>query len=376
MKRSFLVLFSLVVIFSLSFPDPGFSQGSKSQNVGGRRDKLRVVTYNVWYGLDGHGLFKMGEYETKARREKRLKLLIAGLKRLKPDVIFLQEVNPVDWVTDRIKKALGYDAIFQLYNGGIKFFWLGIPTNLSMGLTILAKKDLHLRSRGAGQISGPWGLYWPAFCFHLSEARFILSGSIMVNGEEVYLFNTHTHASLPRHRRVFEEIDKWVKEGKIKAKDAPKLKEEVKKDWARRDKELEAIGDFIVKKASGKPFILGGDFNTTMFSDSMKKLVERLNLTDAFRTANPNDNGYTWDPINNPNTKNDASFSFVNGDKKTGVDLLSAIYDRTVPRRIDYIFLGGGLGVSNVDSSRIIFNTPVEGLFPSDHYGVMATLRF
>ncbi len=371
MKKFYLVSLCLIV-----FPLLGFSQGGNSKTAARDSHKLTVVTYNVWYGLDGHGLFKMGEYETKARREKRLELLIEGLKQLKPDIIFLQEVNPVDWVTDRIKKALGYDAIFQLYNGGIKFFWLGIPTNLSMGLTILAKKDLHLRNRGAGQISGPWGLYWPAFCFHLSEARFILAGSITVDGREIYLFNTHTHASLPRDNRVLEEIEKWAKEGKIQAKDEARLKEEVKKDWARRDKELKAIGDFIVKKAGNKPFILGGDFNTTMSSTSMRALVKKLDLTDTFSSVNPDKKGYTWDPINNPNTKNDASFSFVNGDKKTGVDLLSAIYDRTVPRRIDYIFLGGGLDASNVESSVLVFNKPIGGLFPSDHYGVMSTLKF
>ncbi len=371
MKRFCLILLSLIILSGLSF-----AQNSNSQSGGKKYSRLKVVTYNVWYGLDGHGLFKMGEYETKARREKRIELLIAGLKRLKPDIIFLQEVSPVDWLTDRIKKALGYDAIFQLYNGGIKFFWLGIPTNLSMGLTILARKDLHLRGRGAGQISGPWGLYWPAFCFHFSEARFILAGSITVNGKEIYLFNTHTHASLPRAKWIFEEIDKWAKEGKIKPGEEAKLKEEVKKDWARRDKELKAIADFIIKKAKGKAFILGGDFNTTMTSVSMREMVKRLNLVDTFDSANPQEKGYTWDPMHNPNTKNDAAFSFVNGDKKTGVDLLSAMYDRRVARRIDYIFLGGGLSASNVESSRVIFNTPVDGLFPSDHYGVMSILKF
>ncbi len=361
------------IVFSLLFGVVAFL--GFGENSEGRSGELRIVTYNVWYGLDGHGLLKMGEYESGETREKRLKLLIEGLKELDPDIVFLQEVNPVNWVTGRLKKELGYDAVYQLYNGGIKFFWLGIPTNLCMGLTILAKKDLHLKWRGSGQISGPWGLYSPAFAFHLTEARFILSATVKVGDREVYLFHTHTHAAIPKDKKMFEEVEKWVKEGKIKPEEEKRLKKEIEADWARREKELKAIGEYVAKKAKGKPFILGGDFNTTLFSESMQKLVRSLNLTDTFYTVHPNEEGFTWDSVNNPNTKNDASLTFVNGDKKEGVELLSAMYDQS-PRRIDFILIGGGLDKKNVVDSRVIFNRPVNGLYPSDHYGVLSVIHF
>ena len=131
MKKGF--LFVIFLVFSLVLVLP---------------ETLKIVTYNTWYGLDGHGLLKMGEYEDAKIRAKRLDLLIEGLKELKPDIIFLQEVNPVGRMPGKLKKALGYSAISKIYNGGIKIFGLGIPVNLNMGLVILAKKELKLKSIG------------------------------------------------------------------------------------------------------------------------------------------------------------------------------------------------------------------------------------
>ena len=338
-------------------------------------EDLKVVTFNTWYGLDGNGLLKMGEYETKVRRDKRLSILIDDLKQMKPDIIFLQEVNPVGRVTGKIKGALGYSAISQIYNGGIKIFGLGIPVNLNMGLVILAKKELKLKNIGAKQISGPIGLYNPILTFHLSEARFILAGKVIVANKELLLFNTHTHAAIPKEDKMFRTVEEWFQEGKITEKEKEKIHEEIKKDWARREKEIKAIGDYVMKKARGKPFILAGDFNTTLNAEEMSLMVNKLKLTDTYYTVHPDLSGFTWDSIHNPNTKNDASLKFVNGEAKTGVELLSAMYDQS-PRRIDFILLGGGLGKQNVLDSSVEFNRITDGIFPSDHFGVLSKIMF
>lgn len=338
-------------------------------------DDLKVVTFNTWYGLDGNGLIKMGEYETQARRNKRLSILIEDLKQLNPDIIFLQEVNPVGRVTGKIKKALGYSAISQIYNGGIKLFGLGIPVNLDMGLVILAKKEFKLKRVGAKQISGPIGCYNPILTFHLSEARFVLAGKVTVGKRELLLFNTHTHAAIPKEDKMFRTVEQWQAEGKITGKEKKKIDKAIKKDWARREKELKAIGDYVVKKADSKPFILAGDFNTTLKAGAMSIMVKKLNLTDTYSTVHPNLPGFTWDSIHNPNTENDASLKFVNGEAKTGVELLSAMYDQS-PRRIDFILLGGGLNRQNVLDSRVEFNKMTDGIFPSDHFGVLSKISF
>jgi len=338
-------------------------------------DDLKVVTFNTWYGLDGNGLLKMGEYETKARRDKRLSILIDDLMKLNADIIFLQEVNPVGRVTGKIKKALDYSAISQIYNGGIKIFGMGIPVNLNMGLVILAKKELKLKKTGAKQISGPIGLYNPILTFHLSEARFVLAGKVTVNNKELLLFNTHTHAAIPKEDKMFKTVEKWQAEGKITEDEKEKIDKAIEKDWGRREKEIKAIGDYVMKKANGKPFILAGDFNTTLKADEMSLIVKKLNLTDTYHTIYPELSGFTWDSIHNPNTKNDASLKFVNGKAKTGVELLSAMYDQS-PRRIDFILLGGGLTSQNVLDSRVEFNRMTDGIYPSDHFGVFSKITF
>jgi hypothetical protein len=56
---------------------------------------LKVITFNVWTGLDTDGIFKMEEYESTEIREKRFSHLIREIRNIAPDVIFLQEGNPV-----------------------------------------------------------------------------------------------------------------------------------------------------------------------------------------------------------------------------------------------------------------------------------------
>ena len=55
-----------------------------------------------------------------------------------------------------------------------------------------------------------------------------------------------------------------------------------------------------------------------------------------------------------------------------------AALDLEPSRRIDYVFAGwpkqGGRG--HVVSARVVGAEPVDGVMPSDHYGVLAELRY
>lgn len=92
-----------------------------------RWDVLRVLTVNVWSGLDYSGFFRMGEYETKRRREARFRSLLAQVERLSPDVILVQEANPVGRYTARLAAALSMDEVHQVVNGGLKVGPFGFP---------------------------------------------------------------------------------------------------------------------------------------------------------------------------------------------------------------------------------------------------------
>jgi endonuclease/exonuclease/phosphatase family metal-dependent hydrolase len=103
------------------------------------------------------------------------------------------------------------------------------------------------------------------------------------------------------------------------------------------------------------PALVMGDFNASESTAWMQSLVRDAELVDAYRAANPSATGPTvWQRPEAP--------------------------DRTVTRRVDYIFVRPGTAATTrVRSSRVILSTPgrlANGtmLWPSDHYGVIAEL--
>jgi endonuclease/exonuclease/phosphatase family metal-dependent hydrolase len=110
--------------------------------------------------------------------------------------------------------------------------------------------------------------------------------------------------------------------------------------------------NFFKAHDKGYTSIFMGDFNSTEDGDVYADLVKRLGLKDSFREANPNDPGYTADGPANPYKPDDGQ------------------------SRIDYIFYHPGKNQQvDVLNSRVTFNTPVDGLFLSDHFGVETKFR-
>ena len=109
------------------------------------------------------------------------------------------------------------------------------------------------------------------------------------------------------------------------------------------------------------PPIVTGDFNAVPDSEEIRMLtgravvaVPRLVFHDAWEAAGNVEPGFTWSNANP-----------------------YARLDLEPDRRIDYVFVGwprrGGAG--HVLSCRTI-GGPVDGVYPSDHLGVMAELRY
>jgi endonuclease/exonuclease/phosphatase family metal-dependent hydrolase len=107
--------------------------------------------------------------------------------------------------------------------------------------------------------------------------------------------------------------------------------------------------------------VVTGDLNAEPGSDELRLLgglladpaVPGLVLLDAWRYADPGDPGFTWDLRNG-----------YQGD--------SLIPDS----RIDYILVGlPRQGHGRVESVRLAGAAPVDGVWPSDHFAVVADLR-
>jgi endonuclease/exonuclease/phosphatase family metal-dependent hydrolase len=107
--------------------------------------------------------------------------------------------------------------------------------------------------------------------------------------------------------------------------------------------------------------VITGDLNAEPSSDELRLLggvlttpaVPGLVLQDAWRYADPGDPGFTWDHRN-------------------GYQAGSVIPDS----RIDYILVGlSRQGRGRVRSAALAGTTPVDGVWPSDHFAVLADLQ-
>jgi endonuclease/exonuclease/phosphatase family metal-dependent hydrolase len=115
-------------------------------------------------------------------------------------------------------------------------------------------------------------------------------------------------------------------------------------------------------KPRSYPPIVCGDFNAVPDSDEIRMLtgrapvpVEGLVFHDAWEVAGNGGSGFTWSNANP-----------------------YAVLDLEPDRRIDYVLVGwpkaGGAG--HVISCEVVGTQPVDGVVPSDHYGVLAELRY
>lgn len=115
--------------------------------------------------------------------------------------------------------------------------------------------------------------------------------------------------------------------------------------------------------APGLPVILVGDFNALPESPEIASLIdhsvegERLRFLDAWIAAGNSSNGVTVSPIN-PYTK----------------------IDSAIGRRIDYIFVGNSQRKQHrnpsVVSCKVVCDKGSCGVWPSDHFGVSALIRY
>jgi endonuclease/exonuclease/phosphatase family metal-dependent hydrolase len=115
------------------------------------------------------------------------------------------------------------------------------------------------------------------------------------------------------------------------------------------------------QRTTRRPVLVGGDFNAPPDSDEIRMLtglvappVERFALFDAWEVAGVGA-GLTWSGAN----------------PWAAPVLLPG-------RRIDYLFTGwprrGGVG--SVASAELIGTRPIDGVVASDHYGVLAAVRY
>jgi endonuclease/exonuclease/phosphatase family metal-dependent hydrolase len=131
-----------------------------------------------------------------------------------------------------------------------------------------------------------------------------------------------------------------------------------------REAQVQAIAAHVERLAPGDAFpaVLCGDFNAEPDADEIRFLrgltslgqARRVYYQDAFATAGDGAPGLTFTPRN----------PFAAPLHEPG-------------RRIDYVFVRGRdeRFRGEPTEARVAFDRPVNGTFPSDHFGVLALLR-
>jgi endonuclease/exonuclease/phosphatase family metal-dependent hydrolase len=127
--------------------------------------------------------------------------------------------------------------------------------------------------------------------------------------------------------------------------------------------QVRSVAGFVAAHRTGTfPAILAGDFNAQPGSDEIRLMeghltapaVPGLLLIDSWRYADPLDPGHTWDRRN----------PYVAATMEPGA-------------RIDYVFVepptSDGLG--HILDVRLVGDRPVNGVWPSDHAGIIVDLQ-
>ena len=305
----------------------------------------------------------MGEYQHHP--EKRYELLVSEIRRLSPDVIAMQEANLLPCYAKRLAKDLDYEVIYRVALGGIRFGSFGIPTNMREGQAILVKKPWTIETLGKKRLGGQ-GIATNWLCFHFGEITQALLGRLIIHGRPLYVYNVHLHEGLFKGivlEAMFKRLAQEMTSEKVE-----EAKKAAEKDMERRRVEIANLIKFVEEALPpGMPAIILGDFNTTIESGELDPLLVGGKWVDSFRLKDPHEEGVTWDPKHNPNYR-------LSETVKTPYDTLHA-YHGSHPYRIDFILVNEKIPHHHILESRVVL-TPVDGLSPSDHYGVLTTLKW
>ena len=136
-----------------------------------------------------------------------------------------------------------------------------------------------------------------------------------------------------------------------------------------RERQVVALTDLDARHRRDLPTIIAGDFNATPDAASIRYLTGRQSLGgrsvcyhDVWAVAGDGP-GHTW-TIDNPNARSE-------------IDKI--IRQPEHRRRIDYVFVGSWhahpRAHAYVRAATLAFDRPIDGVWPSDHFGVVADLE-
>jgi endonuclease/exonuclease/phosphatase family metal-dependent hydrolase len=136
-----------------------------------------------------------------------------------------------------------------------------------------------------------------------------------------------------------------------------------------RERQVVALTDLDARHRQPLPTVIAGDFNATPDAASIRYLTGLQSLGgrsvkyhDAWEVAGEGQ-GYTWS-VDNPNAQSEIG---------------GIVRQPRHRRRVDYVFVGSWDAHPNasceVQAASLAFDVPVDGIWSSDHFGVVADLE-
>ncbi|MFW5745383.1 MAG: endonuclease/exonuclease/phosphatase family protein, partial [Spirochaetota bacterium] len=305
-------------------------------------ENITVATVNVWSGLTYRGAFSVGTYEDRATRAFRFDLLADGLASLEPDVVAVQEANPLPDYANRLGEELGYDAVYDVRQGGVRIGPVGLPVNLREGEAILAPPARSVTLAAVNQLAGPGAGNVAAF--QLGTGSQVLAAQLEAEGRTVYVFTTRwTPSPQASRERLVDLVDRYD-ESDIDGEELTRLMELAVEGSERRRSEARETVVFINELAGSEPVILAGSLYALPDSDEIQVLRD-AGFVDVWSVVGRGA-GYTWDPATNANV---IEHGLAAGEGERA--------------RYDYVFIRGEGIVAR--SASVIFSRPTYGVHPS-----------
>jgi endonuclease/exonuclease/phosphatase family metal-dependent hydrolase len=255
-------------------------------------------------------------------------------------VVQIQELNPLDRRLEDLKNFLGAEGAGFAINVGLRAGSLSYPFLLQEGLATLWRgslKNIQTQSQTlsgkAVEFRGPFGI---AFALQLAERRGALAVTGEWQGKRWTFVNLHLHAGNPNS--IHSE---------------------------RRTQEMKALMDWLKPHLdTSDVVIIAGDFNCEVQHSELDGLKEAgfEPILDASGKPIP-----TWDGSVNEIARNSVL---------TQKDPAMQEWDK-VSHQIDHVFfrVKGPKPAWTFKTERI-FDKPLLGLWPSDHYGILVDISW
>jgi endonuclease/exonuclease/phosphatase family metal-dependent hydrolase len=334
---------------------------------------MRILTFNCWHGLDGAGIWRMGELESREHHRHRLQRQLTDLAQSQNDLLFLQEVNPIQARAFEIGRYLKFNFVEQGDLSGVKIFGWGPPLNLNSGLCLLARPTWQLQKVRGLQLSGPpWGVSFRHLALQTSECRFALLASLVhPQLGRLLVVNTHLHHGIETHPELCHDIEELARTGQITSGERDTVLKQMEHARERRLSEIQRLLAAIAdRRANFAGVIIAGDFN----SDETSPTIQSMKASGFVDVLAGRPQALTWNPQRNvANFRLSQTFQLPLSDFGKP-PLRQVIYDHMYrPRRLDYIFVDAALAGLMKQVNLFGDQGPPEQM-TSDHFGLQVEL--